>query len=719
MSDANWVLKGIDPEARARAVEEAERLGISLADYLTDVVLHNALSEQVAAIAAETGAPAAPATEPSDFGVRPRFRALERRLEASVASLDSAVHTLDSSLVDVTARLGEAENLAGDTAHALQQGLQETATQLAALRLHITDVEENSCARDDEAAERHAGLAHAVAGLSYGLDEVARRTGEVETVAHRADSNAAILADAHEALKHAIADDFSSFTQQVTDQVGQGLREVAAAADAAAAQADAAVAHLVVELRGVRQSLEQSVAEGVDETRRRVHAAFSEAGERIESLSERLDSVERLSLRANEQLRIQLTDMEDAAQTALEETAESLRQAGAALAADLQRSVRDGKAALESVHEDLSNEISDLRERQVGGLARLKQLDAGLAAVTGDVAGLRASMLQRIADSENAAADRIAGTEAQLTKYVAGADADWNARFDALTARLSAQEEQATEANFAQRAETERVEACTLAALEKLAGDIAEGDKAVAAQMGERFDAANALLEGLRQRVDANQTSVEARLKVIDLALGAQGALAERIAHLETGVAFDDLIQRVADLGAQLGAQDRTLAESAERTQEMARAIGRVGAQSAEVAAQADDRLHKMELAISDLRLERLQHAPSADAELVKTLETRVAELEERQAEALHSLRNDIARFVTENMQRLEALENSPALEHAYDVAAEFKTLRQRIEERILGVEQRSVRALEQVADTMAVLERRFNEGPEGALRSA
>jgi hypothetical protein len=46
----------------------------------------------------------------------------------------------------------------------------------------------------------------------------------------------------------------------------------------------------------------------------------------------------------------------------------------------------------------------------------------------------------------------------------------------------------------------------------------------------------------------------------------------------------------------------------------------------------------------------------------------------------------------------------------ADEVAAEFKALRQRVEDRIMGVEQRSVRALEQVADTMAVLEQRFSE---------
>ena len=47
MSDSAWVLKGIDPETRARAVEEAERLGVSLADYLTDQVLRAAITDQV------------------------------------------------------------------------------------------------------------------------------------------------------------------------------------------------------------------------------------------------------------------------------------------------------------------------------------------------------------------------------------------------------------------------------------------------------------------------------------------------------------------------------------------------------------------------------------------------------------------------------------------------------------------------------------------------
>jgi hypothetical protein len=44
------------------------------------------------------------------------------------------------------------------------------------------------------------------------------------------------------------------------------------------------------------------------------------------------------------------------------------------------------------------------------------------------------------------------------------------------------------------------------------------------------------------------------------------------------------------------------------------------------------------------------------------------------------------------------------------DLAGDFEALRQRMEERILGLEDRSVRALEQVGETIALLERRMLE---------
>ncbi|MGQ0533616.1 MAG: hypothetical protein ACT4OF_13135 [Caulobacteraceae bacterium] len=765
MGETSWILKGVDPETRDHAVEEAHRLGVSLADYVTDMVLKSALTEQVGALAADLEP--APATEPSDFGVRHRFRTLERRLESSVGSLEGALHALDTALFDVTSRVGEVEGLAGDTSHALQQALSELAAQLAAVRLHITDVEENAVARDDEASAAHASLSQAFSGLNYRSEALGQRVDDVEIVARRADTSAAVLADAHEALKHAVAGDFSAFAQDISDRLGAGLHDVATAADEAAAQADAAVAHLIVELKGVRESLEQSVADGVDETRRRMHAAFSDAAQRMEALSDRVDNVEMMSLRANEQLRIQLTDIEDAAQTSLEETAESLRQAGAALAADLQRSVQDGRAALESVHSDLATEITDLRERQQGALARLKQVDAAVTGTANDLAALRETMLQRIAGAETGAAELVARVQSELGDEL-----------DTLASRFARHERDNAETHFTLRAETERVESSTLASLEKLAQDIARGDARLDARLTDSASATTDLIDELRRRVDAQlsnireyQAGAAARLTVIDLALGAQTQLAERVTQVEAALSDasaetklaaleaqvgvltqalaertdEELLQRIEELRARLAAYENHASVAADGVTDLVRMLGRVTSQSAEVAAKADERVHKLEVALADLKLDQFaaRDKPVATPDDIAALQWRVSAVEQRQAaapppsvapeelaaieqrtgamethqlEALETLRADIVRFVSDNDRRLAALEK-PEID--YNLAAEFDALRRRVEERILGVEQRSVRTLEQVADTVAMLEQRFTGRQDGDRQSA
>src|SRR5690348_16973173 len=47
MSESSWNLTGVDRAARDRAVKEAARRGVSLADYLTNIVLQNALADEV------------------------------------------------------------------------------------------------------------------------------------------------------------------------------------------------------------------------------------------------------------------------------------------------------------------------------------------------------------------------------------------------------------------------------------------------------------------------------------------------------------------------------------------------------------------------------------------------------------------------------------------------------------------------------------------------
>lgn len=844
MSDNSWVLRGVDPETRQKAVTEAERRGMSLSDYLTDVVLQGAVVEQMS-----QPAPAEPDTyDPTpgqsgvgrpaeNFAVRHRLETIERRLSLSVGGLDSTVRELDSSVFGLASRLDDAETFAAETADAVTVAMQEVGANLTAIRKRLGDAEDGVEALN-EGLEAARGEAET---RSLGIEH---RLNNVEDIARSADAAIGVLGQAHETLKYAVAEDFSAFARESAARLGAGLEEVRTAADAAAAQADAAVAHLIAELRDMRIALEDSLGESAADTRARMQAAFADAADRMASLAERVTENERYTARTADQLRGQIADVEDGAQTALEETAETLRQAGASLAADLARATQDTRTALESVHGDLSSELAELRERQVGGLARLKVVDAAVSTTINDLGELRETARRNLHQAQS----------------------DWDARFDAITARLAGAEGDGAQARQVFAAEIERVEACTLAALEKLNGDLAIAsysaeeaatatrdilaaqiadirdqhigamarlklldkalgahdliaaaetagpvhdrlarleadiqeralDREVAARLG-RLEL-NAGRGDIEQKLVAHQdvleahatalgeqqaayetltsrvTSAEITLDEVVAAQSAQqSAAAEidaRIAAIESiaaerietkqaviGVARrvealaeqleaqridDSLFQRIDDLRGRLAASEAQAGEAADRVHGVARMLGRLTAQNADASTQSEERLHKLELAVADLRLEQFStgETPLAAANLaegVQAIEQRVAEMERRQVDVFEQLRADIAHFIGENDRRLAALETShtpvtgfdglaeaidarfDALEQR-DLAAEFEKLRQRLDDRILGVEQRSVRALEQVADTVALIEQRFSHVAEAAAKTA
>src|SRR4029078_12226598 len=113
------------------------------ADYLTDVVLQNALAEQ--ALVSDTGRldEAAPALLPpgQGFAIRHQIKTLERHLGSSVTSLDGALNALDGSLHVVTGRLSELEAQAGHTADTLAEQVKGLSEDLATLRHGLIDIE--------------------------------------------------------------------------------------------------------------------------------------------------------------------------------------------------------------------------------------------------------------------------------------------------------------------------------------------------------------------------------------------------------------------------------------------------------------------------------------------------------------------------------------------------------------------------------------------------
>jgi hypothetical protein len=622
------------------------------------------------------------------------------------------------------------EALAGDTAHALGQTQQEVNNAVAGLQIHLAVVEDNFSTQAE--AQQTTNL-----GLSRRIDGVER--------------SANILADAHEALKHAVADDFAAFTHDTADRLNVSLAELRDAADAAAEQADAAVAHLVGELRGLRASIEHRLEESVEETRGRMHDAFADAADRMAALAARVTDNERFVSRTAEQLRAQMTDVEDGAQVALEETAHTLRTADAALAADLARASQEHYAALEATRSDLAGQVSNIREEQIAHLARLKLVDVAVGNTINSVAELR-----------DVAEKRVEGLETDVRVALQQTGADWDQRFDAFSARLSRGEQQSQHLQQKLGADLDRIEASAFAALEKLRRDISAGDAQTTQNLNVALEEIRGDLAEVRNRavnevhlLREEHTGTLARLTLLDNALTRLEAasmtingrfdqlesavdpeLERRIVQLEHAAANAEseqalaivrsdvasLVERLDTLYADTALSDRLTAlqrglelyeakagELNDGLQGVARMLNRVAAQSVETAQKSEERTHQIEVGFADLRLQVLSNTEASNtASALQTLQERMTAFELRQGNALDALRGDIARFVSDNDRRFEALESAPAPIEQNDLTTEFETLRSRIEERVLGVELRSVRTLEQVVDTVAILEQRL-----------
>jgi|GEM_PF-1788559 len=620
MSDTAWVLKGIEPAARQQAIDEAARRGVSLGDHLTDIVLQNALAAQMRGQARPLLGEACadtdihmPSEEPREaFAIRHRLKALEKRLSASVGSIDGTLHALDGALFDLTARIGDVEALAGDSAHNFAQALKELHANLAALRIQLEDAEAAAARAGETNQSAHLELADACGELDQRIDGV-------ERVARNADGAAASLALEHEALRQAVADDLDALAHQTTERLGEGLAQVRAAADAAARHADAAAANLVNELRELRQAIDARLEDSLAETKSRMHAAFAEAADRMATLADRVLDGERAQMRTAEQLRGEISNVEDATQTALEETAESLRRADARLGAELIRSQEATQADLSAVQAELAREADDMRERHLGALARLAQVENALHSATDETEELR-----------NSIAIRIAALSAGSREALAQAEVGWRQSLESLAARVRASDDKLEDARHTLSADTQRVEACTLAALEKLNTDRVAGDGALARDLDGVFTAMRASIADARQSFETDNAALrgqhaamQARLDVVDTALTAITPLQISVAEIPALKAMAGRVAALEGLAADMPA-----------TKAATEAIATLQTALARIEAGLPDRGFEIELGA---RMQKAEHAiasfkaDDANARLRTQLDALAAQLAAQQ----------------------------------------------------------------------------------------
>lgn len=852
MSDNSWVLRGVDPEARQAAVAEAERRGLTLADFLTEVLLLGPDSP-VEQLAGEMAAEAdtllsAPPPSRENLAFRRRIEALERRLASAVGGLEAAVQELDAALIGTVARLDEAEAVTGETAEALHRALSDLGGHIGALRKRLTDLEDgaealgeaNDAAHADlddrctaleaklaqvDAIARGAAAAEATLNAAYGAlqqavaqdfnafadeqgahlgaavehmraiaesaargaDEASARAIEALRLArtelearvsthvedtrayldsaledvrlsaleanHRVDEVSRATAEALQTTREAVEQRAAAQAAEVQGEVRAALDDMRVFAYEATRRADEAAARAIDSLRATREAIETNVNAQAEELRARMHDAFADAADRLGGLTERVVDTEQAMVRSAQQLNTRITDIEDNTQRAIEATAHALRGELGAAAGHLRG--------------ELTSALADMMERRRADTARFNSIDATLTDTASDVLGLRAILETRLEqiNEDISARQRQAALDAE-------------ARLAAIAERLGEAEQDTAHVRQSVSADLVRVETSVFASLEKLAQDIANAasaqQQAAAAQtamleagLSEGRDQAAGVLARLRL-VDAARLEAEQSLAALkDDIAGLSAAtlqnetLKQGLAALEARVERDmselrarsdqalrdlragltalsggrrqdeTLAQKLEELRVRLTANEGQAAEAVDRAQGLARMMGRITAQTADVSSQTEDRLHKLEQVLAETD-------PGAQA-AAHELNERLASFERRQADVLDGLRTTFAEFMRESERRLGEIEQHAAgaplgdetlianaiearltaLEQA-DISAQLDALRHRVEERLTGLEGRSVRALEQVAETVAHIERRFHHGEDAAIaRSA
>lgn len=682
MTEAAWFLDDIDPETRQQAIEGAKSRGLTLEQYIEELLDPSAPRHRAAPSAhevpevgtqsarslpktTETRAPTPPAAWGAEgLALKHKLEALERRVSHAVSSLDSAVGTLDSSVFGMSARLDEHQAEAANVAADAQQALQDLSSALAALRARLAESEADLGALSEAQEEARRSL-------DQRGDQIDVRLDGVEQIARNAERALGKLAQAQETLRQAVTADFEDLQRDTDAKITGGMNELRAAAEAATDDVEIALAHLIHEMHDLRQAQEDRLAESAAETRNRVQVAFADASKRVEALTERVDEQERTA----EQLRMQIAKVEGGAHAAIEQSAAMLSRTAEASHARAQ--------ALEA-------RADALDERQQDLSLQLQTIDSAVVSLVGEVIDLRET------------ADRGAAEAAAATDQ---ARSDFEERLKAFSATLAATRADTSQLRAKTDAEIERVEACALAGLEKQARDLARVDAELELKLARAASDTDKLIEDVQARLESElvglrdqQLSAQKRLTQLEtVEHPLDRDIARRLAALENAngatPAIDSLQRRLAELTARLDA-----APLAQMEVKLATAAADAG--------RAQQRADRIELDLADMRLAQMSTREVEN--LLPELAQRIEELEQRQATGLEALRAEIADFIDANDRRLTALEQGARPSEEDQTAGAFEALRRRIEDRVLGVEQRSVRALAQVAETITAIEHRL-----------
>ncbi|MGE3930316.1 MAG: hypothetical protein AB7G05_09140 [Hyphomonadaceae bacterium] len=678
------------------------------------------------------------AAEAAIAQLRAAVDALDEHIDHTATNLDvlaRAHDTLRAQVLDDGALADQRLTVLEEVAASAESGVIALERAQDELRRAVaSDFLAFAIETDEKLVHHAADMRGAVEAVASQAEHYAREIDAlVDSAAERAEAGDARLLDDLNATRALFVTRLGEESQRLDQRINKTYDDAFSLAeslhqrltDAERAHADLSDATRArfSEADGVVSAVAANLARSVEA----IHTEFaSDIGRVSAEQRDAIDHVRADLAFSIEKLRIEQSE-------GLEHVDESVRnvvQAQAALAAQDAAAVR--------------REIAEVNDRHTGAAARLRLLDEHVAALRGDFDGFSA-----------ASEDRFAGFEQKAQDRIANGIASFAARIDALTANADAAERRIEHANKVLSGEIQRVEACTEAALaeavqarkadyDALRREIEQNTASQRSELEQSGRAVRAALDQVRVKAEneiaelqSAQKSTAARMTLADSALATCSrsieATSQKIealsARVDEGdarygkdsddarVVFEDMYKRLdalesynqalpnefvasrlEDFKARLTVQETEAREAGERLANLARLVTKVSAQADDNATQAEDRLHKIELALADVRLDQYAapeaQQPSAGGDVAE-------------------LRDVLARALDEIELRLSALENA-------SVAEEFTALRNRLEDRHIALESRTGRALDQLTRTIALLSKKFAlEGGEEAAGPA
>jgi localization factor PodJL len=451
-SGAPWSVKGIDPKAREVAKDLARRSGMTLGEWLNQVILQDDGPDEVTSESffadrpqqrPAGAAPSAPVERPVERYEAPEHPAdyvermavlLERlttRIETAEARTGQAVSGVEQSVRAALARIEAAEKVQESVAGRVEGVVEDSKAAQATLAERLRKMEEQAAGpRSSEALRALEAAISKVAGQVYDteahtrevLAEVEARLSSIETSEGDAGLVEQVVSRVSERLVEAegrTADAIDGLRRALAALDGRLQSVETGAAPAIEQKLEALAERLAGSLEEARVDMAAKLNAGVGDRFDRMELALGEMGDHVSAAEQRstkaIEQMGREVLNVAEVLNRRVQAAETRSAEAVEKVGGEMARVAAAMDARLGRS--------ESIHaealEKLGAEISRITERLGERIANAERRSAQAIDDIGEqVTRVSDRLSQRTEQASGELAERIRQSEERTAKLL-------------------------------------------------------------------------------------------------------------------------------------------------------------------------------------------------------------------------------------------------------------------------------------------------------------